>query len=105
VGGPQFTYEDAAGSRQFKGNEEIHELDTEFGRLVTVKTDQVEGTAALGTTLTVLIPRFKFQGKGNEVPFTTWAITTTPHDQKLGEAALQTYRVDQLTGIATKAYF
>jgi hypothetical protein len=87
-------------------------VDTEIGRLVTVSTNQVEGASKPGTTLTILIPPFNFKEK--DLPFTTWAITTTrvgPQKEADGgrrsapEGALQTYRVDQLQGTASEVYY
>jgi hypothetical protein len=111
AGPPQLTYEDAGGVKQFNGNE-IRQVDTEIGRLVTVSTHKVEGAPVPGTTLTILIPLFNFEEK--DLPFTTWAITTTRMGPEKGadsggrsapEGALQTYRVDQLRGTASKVFY
>jgi len=111
VGPPHLKYEDAGGTREFNGKE-IRQVDTEIGRLVTVSTNQVEGASVPGTTLTILIPLFNFEEK--ELPFTTWAITTTrvgPQKEADGggrsapEGALQTYHVDPLRGTASKVIY
>ena len=99
-GKPILTYEDAAGTKQFMGDE-IRQLDTEIGQLVTVSIDQVHGTTLHGMTLTLLIPTFP----KSEGTFTTWAIYTTRRsgleEPELPGEALQTYRVEELTGTAT----
>jgi hypothetical protein len=106
-GKPLLTYEDAEGRHQFMGKDEVRQMDTDIGRLVTVSTDQIHGTTVKGAILTVLIPIFNF--KGREMPFTTWAIFTTdqsvPGGSESSGEAVQTYSVEQLTGTAQHAVF
>jgi|SRR5690349_1188991 len=98
-GPPNLIYEDAAGIQSFRGDE-IRHSDTEIGELVTVGIDRGHGT-----TLTVLLPIFHLNLHRDDTAFTTWAITTTRRRPEFGEVsssvgALQTYRVDELRGIA-----
>lgn len=106
TGEPTLTYTDGAATRSFRG-QEIRQEACAIGRLVTVTLKQ---DADLGeTTLTLLVPATNVGMDGADTPLTTTVIVTT-HRSSIGgpvlvKGVLQTYRVEEVSGIARKVHF
>jgi hypothetical protein len=100
IGGQeQITYEDAYGSRSFRGPDEVRSLDTETGRLVTVTLESVPDLHTI--TFSVLLPSVRVEN--GEAGVTAVGVRTTSRTTIAGPppGPAQSYETLLLEGVAS----
>jgi hypothetical protein len=107
TGQPMLSYKHNGKTLTFTGDNEIHNLDSPIGQLVTVTLDHVHDLRSI--TLTLLIPTIHLDPMGNEIPFISKSIITT-HKTSIGGPSLvigvlQTYQTKELSGTAETIIF
>src|SRR5262245_39936815 len=102
IGGQeQVSFEDADGSRSFRGPNEVRSLDTGIGKLVTVTLEAVPDLHTI--TFSVLLPSVLVEGLGEEAAVTAVGLRTTTSTTIAGPPTgpAQSYETVLLEGTAS----